>query len=370
MYNLKQNLKNLDLPLLSAVFVLSVIGILLVSSATASYSGGTTQVIVQIGAFVLGLLCCLFLAFYDYEFLASKYLYIIGIDVFLLVLVLFIGTGGEEVGGNSWIRFGPIGIQPAELVKIGFILSFAFQLDQHKERINHFPVVMLCVAHIGVLVFLIMQQPDFGTTMVFVSIFVAMIFMAKISWKYIVGAVGAVAVAFPIFWFFIFKEYQKNRILTFLNPEMDAQMSGYQVMQSKTAVGAGQIFGQGLYNGILTQNGFLPAKHTDFIFAVACEELGFFGALIILGLIAFIVFRCFYIAYHARDHLGAFIAIGVGTMLLVQSFENIGMTIGLTPVTGITLPFLSYGGSSMVTNMIAIGLVLNVKMRHKNLNFM
>ncbi len=369
MEKLRQTLRNLDIPLISAVCILCVIGIFLVSSATASFSGGKTQVIIQTGAFLLGLVCCLFLAFLDYEFLASKYLYIIGIDLFLLVLVLLIGTGAEEVGGNSWIRFGPIGIQPAELVKIGFILSFGFQLDKFKDRINELPVLLCALAHIGVLVTLIMLQPDFGTTMVFISIFVAMIFVAKISWKYIVTALGAIAVTVPILWFFVFKDYQKNRILTFLNPELDAQMSGYQVMQSKTAVGAGQIFGQGLYNGILTQNNFLPAKHTDFIFAVACEEMGFLGALLILGLISFIVFRCYYIAYHAKDPLGSFIAIGVGTMLLVQSFENIGMTIGLTPVTGITLPFLSYGGSSMVTNLIAIGLVLNVKMKNKNLSF-
>lgn len=368
MQKLKQMLRNLDIPLLSAVCILCVIGIFLVSSATASF-GSKSQVIIQTGAFLLGLVCCLFLAFLDYEFLASKYLYIIGIDVFLLVLVLLVGTGAEEVGGNSWIRFGPIGIQPAEIVKIGFILSFGYQLDKFKDRINELPVVLCALAHIAVLVTLIMLQPDFGTTMVFVFIFLAMIFVAKISWKYIVTAFAAVAVTVPVLWFFVFKEYQKNRILTFLNPELDAQMSGYQVMQSKTAVGAGKVFGQGLYNGILTQNSFLPAKHTDFIFAVACEELGFLGALLILGLICFIVFRCFYIATKAKDHLGSFIAIGVGTMFLVQSFENIGMTIGLTPVTGITLPFLSYGGSSMVTNLIAIGLVLNVKMKNKNLSF-
>lgn len=368
MQNLRQQLKQMDWPLFIAVCLLSVIGILLVSSATASW-GGRTQVIVQVAAFFLGVVCCMLLALYDYEFLASKYRYLIAVDIILLVLVLLIGTGAEEVGGKSWIRFGPVGIQPAEFVKIGFILSFAFQLDQHKEQINRFPVVLLALLHIGVMVFLIMRQPDFGTTMVFVAIFIAMIFMANISWKYILAAVGAVMVAVPVCWFFFFQEYQKNRILTFLNPGMDSQISGYQVMQSKTAVGAGKIFGQGLYNGILTQNNFLPAKHTDFIFAVACEELGFVGALLILVLIAFIVFRCFYIAYNARDHLGAFIAIGVGTMILVQSFENIGMTIGLTPVTGITLPFLSYGGSSMLTNMIAIGLVLNVKIRRKNLTF-
>lgn len=370
MQKLKQTLKNLDIPLLVAVCILCIIGILLVSSATASFSGGKTQVIIQTSAFLLGLVCCLFLAFMDYEFLASKYLYIIGIDVLLLVLVLFVGTGAEEVGGNSWIRFGPIGVQPAEIVKIGFILSFGFQLDKVKDRINEPPVVLCALAHIAVLVTLVMLQPDFGTTMVFIAIFLAMIFVAKISWKYIVSAAIAISAAVPLLWFFVFKDYQKNRILTFLNPELDPQFSGYQVMQSKTAVGAGQIFGQGLHNGILTQNNFLPAKHTDFIFAVACEELGFVGALLILALISFIVFRCFYIAYNAKDRLGSFIAIGVGTMFLVQSFENIGMTIGLTPVTGITLPFLSYGGSSMVTNLVAIGLVLNVKMKNKNLSFL
>ncbi|MBE7018552.1 MAG: rod shape-determining protein RodA [Ruminococcaceae bacterium] len=369
MEKFRQILKSLDMPLLSAVCILCIIGIFLVSSATASLVGGDTQVMIQAGSFIVGLICCLFLAFMDYEFLASKYLYIIGIDVFLLLLVLFIGTGAEEVGGNSWIRFGPIGIQPAEIVKIGFILSFGFQLDKYKERINDPKVVLCAFAHIAVLVALVMMQPDFGTTMVFVAIFLALIFVAKISWKYLVGLAGAVAVTIPVLWLFVFKDYQKNRILTFLNPELDTQMSGYQVMQSKTAVGAGQLFGQGPYKGILTQNNFLPAKHTDFIYAVACEEFGFLGGIIILALICFIVFRCFYIGYNAKDHLGAFISIGVGTMFLVQSFENIGMTIGLTPVTGITLPFLSYGGSSMVTNLIAIGLVLNVKMKNKNLSF-
>jgi rod shape determining protein RodA len=292
------------------------------------------------------------------------------VNILLLISVLILGTGEEETGGKSWIRFGKIGIQPAEIVKIGFILAFSYQLDKYKGNINSLKSVSLSLIHIAVLVGLIMLQPDFGTTMVFIAMFAAMLFVAKISYKYVVAALLAIPPVFAALWVFVFKDFQKNRIINFINPATDTQLSGYQAMQSKTAIGAGKIFGQGLFKGILTQNDLLPAKHTDFIFAVAGEELGFVGALVILALIVFIVVRCYIIAYNAKDSLGAFIGIGVGTMILVQSFENIGMTVGLTPITGITLPFLSYGGSSMVTNYLAIGLVLNVKVRHKKINFL
>ena len=364
----KQYLKNFDLPLFISVIILSIIGIVLVSSATASFSNAKTIMAIQIGATILGIILCIGVVFLDYEVLAEHYKYIIGFNIIILVLVLFIGTG-ETIGGKSWIRFGPVGIQPAEIAKIGFIIAFAFQLDKYKERLNNILVVLGCLLHVGVLVFLIMRQPDFGTTMVFIAVFAAMMFAAKISYTYIIAALLSIPPIFAYLWFFAFQEYQKKRILDFLNPEMNTQYSGYQVIQSKTAIGSGKIFGQGLFKGILTQNNLLPAKHTDFIFAVAGEELGFIGAILIVLLIVFIVIRCFIIAYNSKDTLGTLIALGVGIMILVQSFENIGMTIGITPVTGITLPFLSYGGSSMLTNFIAIGLVLNVKLCNKRLNF-
>lgn len=370
MENFKSKLKNFDFALFFGVVFLSIIGNLLVASATHSYSGGKTQVIIQIAATVLGIVMCLIVAFYDYEFMASKWVYIIGIDIFLLVLVLILGIGSEEVGSKSWIRIGSISVQPSEFVKLGFILSFAYQLSKYKESLNNIKVVLGCLLHIGALVFLLMQQPDFGTTMVFAAIFIIMIFIAGISKRYIISAVGLIIASLPVLWFFVFQDYQKNRIITFFNPELDTQVSGYHVMQSKTAIGSGRLFGEGLFKGVLTQNEFLPAKHTDFIFAVGCEELGFFGALVIIGLIIFIVVRCFLIALKAKDNLGSYVAVGVASMLMVQSLENIGMTIGITPVTGITLPFLSYGGSSMLTNYIAIGLVLNVKMRSKKINFL
>ncbi len=370
MEDFRNNIKKFDFPLFIAVLLLSITGNLLVASATSSYQGGSTQVLVQIAATILGVIAAIILAFWDYEFLAKKFVWIISFDVLVLLLVLVLGIGKEEVGGKSWIRIGPIGVQPSEFVKIGFILTFSYQLHRFKDKINDIKVVLGCVLHIGIIVFLIMLQPDFGTTMVFLAIFAVMIFAAKISWKYIVAAFGIISASLPLMWFFLFKDYQKKRILTFFNSDLDNQVSGYQVIQSKTAIGSGQLFGQGLFKGTLTQNELLPAKHTDFIFAVAGEELGFIGLLFIVFLIVFIVIRCYMIAFKAKEPLGAFIAIGIGTMFLVQSIENIGMTVGLTPVTGITLPFLSYGGSSMVTNFVAIGLVLNVKIRNRKINFM
>jgi len=223
--------------------------------------------------------------------------------------------------------------------------------------------------HFAIIIGLIMLQPDFGTAMVFLAIFAGMLFVAKLNYKYILAALASALVAAPFLWFFFLGEYQKDRIRVFLNPELDPLRSGYQVIQSKLAVGSGQIWGKGLLNGVQTQHGYLPAKHTDFIFAVAGEELGFVGAVLIIGLIVFIICRCFYIAFNAKNSLGGFIATGIGMMLLAQSFENICMTIGLMPVTGITLPFLSYGGSSLVTTFLAVGIVLNIKIRHRVINF-
>lgn len=366
---IKEQFKNFDFPLFIATVVLTIIGIILISSATKSMSGGSRNVIIQIAALILGIAACLVVAFWDYEYLATKSYYIFGINILLLVTVLILGTGAEEWGGKSWIRFGPIGIQPSELVKIGFIICLASQLAHFKEELNHPQKLLWTLLHAGTLLGLILLQPDMGTAMVFAVIYAGMLFVAKLSYKYIITAIAAFIASAPLIWMFILEDYQKNRILVFLNPELDPQKAGYQVIQSKIAIGSGQITGEGLYSGIQTQLGFLPARHTDFIFAVAGEELGFIGCLVIIGLIIFIIARCFYIGQNAKNSLGGFMAVGVGVMLLAQSFENIGMTIGLTPVTGITLPFLSYGGSSIVTNFIAIGLVLNVCRKRKVINF-
>lgn len=366
---LKDKFQNFDISLFAGTFFACLLGIFLIKSASLTYDNSTKIVIVQTLAFVLGLVLLFLLSFWDYEFLSSHSKFITGANIFLLVLVLVIGIGREEVGGQSWISLGPLSFQPAEIVKIGYIICFAVQLEKYEDDINNPKNLLFIIIHIAVILALILMQPDFGTAMVFVAIFIGMIFVAGISYKYIVISAVSVAAALPLIWFFFLKSYQQNRIRVFLNPELDPLVSGYQVIQSKIAVGSGGLAGAGLFNGVQTQLGYIPAKHTDFIFSVAGEELGFIGSLLVVALLMFIVLRCFYIAANAKNSLGRYIAVGVGCMFLAQSFENIGMTIGLMPVTGITLPFFSYGGSSLVTNLIAIGLVLNVRLRHKTLNF-
>lgn len=366
---LKEKFQNFDIPLFGAAFISCILGILLIRSASLTYGNSTKLVIVQTGAFILGLIVLFLISFWNYEFLYNHSKIIFAANVFLLVLVLVIGIGREEVGGQSWINLGPISFQPSEIVKIGYIICFAIQLEKYEEDINGLKNLGFIILHIGIILGLILLQPDFGTAMVFVAIFIGMLFVAGLSYKYIFIAAGSVAAALPLIWFFFLKTYQQNRIRVFLNPELDPLMSGYQVIQSKIAVGSGGLAGNGLFHGIQTQLGYIPAKHTDFIFSVAGEELGFLGSALVVFLLMFLVVRCFYIAANAKNSLGRYIAVGVGCMFLAQSFENIGMTIGLMPVTGITLPFFSYGGSSLVTNLIAIGLVLNVRLRHKTLNF-
>ena len=367
---LKDNIQNFDFLLFLGMIIAALTGILLIKSASMTYTSGTRYVIVQTAAFALGLVLCILISFWDYEFLSAHSKYLFALNIFLLVLVLVIGIGREEVGGNSWISLGPVSFQPSEIVKIIYIICFAAQLSKAEDDdINRPGNILMFLAHAGIILILILLQPDFGTAMVFAAVFFGMLFTAGLSFKYIAGAAIAGAGIIPLVWMFLLKSYQKDRIMVFLNPELDPMVSGYQVIQSKIAVGSGGFGGMGLFKGIQTQLGYIPAKHTDFIFAVAGEELGFIGSVFIVAILIFIVFRCFYVAANAKNSLGRFIAVGVGCMFLAQSFENIGMTIGIMPVTGITLPFFSYGGSSLITNMIAIGLVQNVYVRRKTLNF-
>ena len=363
--SLRESLKNFDFFLFGISVLTALFGILMISSA-----GTPRHVLVQSAGLVLGIIGIVVLMIVDYEYLAkiSPYLYIAG--VIMLILVLIPGIGSFENGARSWFRFGSlIGIQPAEIVKLIFIITFARHLSSIEDQINRPRNVGLLLLHFGVLAGLILLQPDFGTAMVFFCIFAAMLFVAKISWKYIAGGAAAAAAAFPVAWFFILQPYQKARIINLFNPENDPAGTGYHVIQSKIAVGSGQIFGSGLYHGNSQFNNFLPERHTDFIFSVICEELGLIGALVVIALLVIIILRCLFIARNARNSLGTYICTGVAAMLIFQAFENIGMCIGIMPVTGITLPFFSYGGSSILTTMVAIGLVLNVQYRHKVINF-
>lgn len=342
---------------------LGIFGLFAVYSATRTLSSNT-NIIIQTVAYIIGILLMLGVCFFDYEQFRpmSKYIYI-GYTA-LLILVLILGVTGNW-GARSWIRFGSIGIQPSEIAKVGFILTFSFHLSKVEDNVNR-PLILLGLAlHAVIPIALIMLQPDMGSAFVFVFIIAAMLFTAKLSYKYIIPLLAAGVISIPIIYNFVLADYQKQRILVFINPELDPYGSGYNVIQSKIAVGSGGLTGSGYLNGMQNQMDFLPTKYTDFIFSTVAEELGFIGAAAIVIGLTLIIFRILRVGQKADNLYGRYICTGTAAMLFFHTLENVGMCMGILPVTGIPLPFISYGGTSLVTNMLAVGLVLSVAYHNK-----
>jgi len=364
----KKLLKNIDMGIIISVILLFAAGLIAISSATGVAHGGSLRhVKIQSVAFVLGIIAMTITLFFDYNTFGEMNKVIYVVCIILLVAVLIFGK--EVKGSKSWFDFGPVNFQPSEIVKIGFILSFAKLLEKKEGTLNTLKGVLPVVLYIIPIVGLILLQNDFGTALVFVFFIAFMVFAAGISYKYVFSAVVLGVLSFPLLWFYFFSDYQRKRILVFLNPEMDPLGRGYHVIQSKIAVGSGQFWGKGLYQGTQNNLGFIPERHTDFIFSVIGEELGLVGSVIIILLFMLLIMRCIYIARISKDSYGKYVSIGVMAMFLFHVLENIGMTIGMMPVTGIPLPFVSYGGSALLTNMIAVGLVLNVGMRRQVIRF-
>lgn len=345
---------------------ISIFGLFMVYSATLSFDT-SSNIIVQSIAWFIGMGLLLSFCFFDYEQFLNMIKYIVFIAIALLVGVLFVGITGNW-GARSWIRIGSIGIQPSELVKIGFTLTFSYHLSKVMRELNKITTVLFLILHLMVPVVLILMQPDAGSSMVFVFMFICMMFAAKLSYKYIITAIWGSLLTVPLTYYFILDEFQKQRIQVFLNPELDPVNSGYNVIQSKIAIGSGGLFGKGFTHGTQNMMEYLPAKHTDFIFSVIAEEFGFFGSILTVLVLFLIISRCFSIAKKADNLFGRFICTGVGAMFLFHSFENIGMCMGLMPVTGIPLPFISYGGTSLVSNLVSIGLVMSVSYHNKPRN--
>lgn len=355
--------KKFDWFLFIITAALSVFGIIAVYTATRSLNTNT-NVIVQTGSFLIGVVFLFILCRFDYEQFKNMIKPIYIFTILILVAVLLFGISGDW-GARSWIRFGAIGIQPSEIAKVCFIITFSYHLSMVEESINKPLVIIGLILHAAVLMGLIMLQPDFGSVLVFIFMFICMVFTAKISWKYILPAIGIGILSLPVIYFFFLNEYQQKRIQVFLNPDLDPLYRGYNVIQSKIAAGSGQLWGKGFLHGTQNQLGYLPTKYTDFIFSVIAEEFGFIGAVCVVASLFLIIWKCIKTAQRADNLFGRYICVGVAAMFLFHSFENMGMCIGLTPVTGIPLPFVSYGGTSMLTNMIAIGLVMSVSYHNK-----
>lgn len=368
MFNLKRkSFKRFDFTLFITVLLLCIYGIVMIRSATLSLDTNR-HVKVQAISTILGFAAVIFLVLLDYQFIGNFYIPIYIISVLLLLAVIFFGTGADKWGSDSWLSIGGFTFQPAEIAKVGIIIFLAKYIDKNKNEINQPIVLLKTLALAGIPILLIAKQPDFGTAVVFVFFVVVMLFAAGIDWRYIGYAFLVGIISLPILWFSL-KPFQRNRIFSFLDPEADIAGTGYQAMQSKIAIGSGKIFGRGLFQGVQTQFNYIPEKQTDFIFAVVGEELGLIGGLALILLYFIMLARLIKIARNSKDTFGSLMVVGFAAMFLIHIWENIGMTIGLMPITGIPLPFMSYGGTFQLVNLICIGIALSVGIHKEGLNF-
>ncbi len=361
-------LKKIDYGLIITVLLICIIGIIAVNSAT--YSLGSERYIkIQIASIIMGMVSIVVILLMDYNTLSKVCMPLYIITNLMLLSVLIFGKGSEEWGASRWIRIGSFGFQPADFAKLAIIICLAKFLDDNKEMLHRPVTVFKSLLFVGVPMALILAQPDLGTTLIFGAFVFGMLFVAGLKYKHMViaGVVGLVTA--PFAWFGILKPYQRTRISIFLNPEQDPMGEGYHTLQSRVAVGAGMVWGKGLFNGTSNQFGFLPQKHTDFIFSVIAEELGFVGVIALILLYMIMLYKCIKISKEAKDDFGAYLATGITFMMAFHIFLNIAMAIGLAPVTGKPLPFVSYGGTFMLTNMMAIGVLLNINMRRDKINF-
>ena len=396
--NLTRYQRNLDISLVSAVMGTAIFGVFTIYSATHGPEASSSsnlyfhQIIWML--FALGALATVMLIPLR-AFHTAAYLIYGGAVLFLLI--------GLEVGFGRWVRWGSLGFQPSEFAKIAMVLGLARYLSTRGVNLERPFYLVVPILMVLLPMGLIAKQPDLGTSLVYGAVLFPMLYWAglkplhlffllspfltilcafhKVSLGAVIVLLGVVvyltrpglfatifiglanlgvALIAPFLWFQNLHEYQRKRILSFLNPEGDIQGSGYQLLQSKVAIGSGGVAGKGFMEGTQTKLAFLPAQHTDFVFAVIGEELGFLGAMGVLGLFFFIIWRSIRIAALARGKFSGLVGIGMVSIFVYHVFVNIGMTIGVMPITGVPLPFLSYGGSSLMMNMMLIGFLLNI----------
>jgi len=382
--------KHIDWLLFANIMVLILFSLVAIASAvseplaegTGSLSAVLSQldldyVIQQLTWLAVGLFAMFVVLLPDYHAIGEYYKWIYTILIILLVAVLLFGKTVN--GTKGWFRIGNSGFQPSEIGKVAIIILLARMIsDRTKNKDGGITTVKELLPILGVFLLplaLIIAQPDFGTAMVYVFTFFSMLFLARTSLKLLLGMVGCVCVALPAAWL-VLADWQKNRIYSFLGIQtanMTAQQvadNARQATQAKIAIGSGQLGGKGLFSmGGESRLSHIAEKHTDFIFASTTEAVGFIGAMIIILLYFLLIIRTLWLAAKAKDDFGALIIVGVLAMTLFHIFENIGMNVGVMPITGIPLPFFSYGGSNLLTNMIAYGLVINVSMRRQRWSF-
>ncbi len=364
--------KRADFVLLAAALCLIGLGCLMIHSCTHSEAGDTglarsTKLTSQLMWVVLGLTALLVAMSLDYTRLSSLHIPIYGLTLLLLAVVLAMPP---VRGTHRWLILGPLRLQPAEFAQIAMLLTVASIVAAAEDRVHDFMFVTRSLLWIVPAVVLILAEPDLGTPVVLLMMWGAVLYVAGVRWTHLAGFASAGVLLFVAAWFTgIIKDHQKNRFLIFLDPERDPLGDGYHPLQSLTAIGHGGLAGQGLFQGSQTQGHFIPDQETDFIFTALAEELGFIGGIVLLALYGVLLWRCTIIMAEAKDTFGRLIAAGVVAYLGVHVLVNVGMTMGLMPVKGMPLPLVSYGGSNMLTTMIALGLVESVYMRRHKIAF-
>ena len=358
----------IDMPLLLGVVAILTLGLVNLYSATSVYIDDASRArladiyVTQIYWIVVGAMIAILVAAIDYRHYerVAPVMYAGGLASLALVFVV-----GKDIRGSSrWIQLGSFAFQPSEFMKIFLILMVAKVIHndartEPRTLIDLAPAAALIAVPVG----LVMAQPDLGTSLIYLLTAISMLAMMRVRRWSVLTLVGAGGVSTVVFWMFLMHDYQKHRITSFLNPEADKTGTGWHALQSQTAIGNGQLTGEGFMQGTQNQFGFLPEQYSDFPFAVFSEDWGFFGTVVLISLYAFICVWAIHIASQAKDRFGAALAVGVGAMLFWHAVFNMGMAMGVLPVVGITLPLFSYGGSSVLTMLMGLGLLMNVSMR-------
>ena len=358
-----------DFILLFTALGLTAYGLLLIYSGTLTNTGNEIAAILagpvgrQLGFAIVGLSCCLVVSRLDYRFLAQGSA---GLYFGLLAALVFVLLVGEsEFGSKRWIDIGGTRVQPSEIGKLIVILALAKYLSDNSERVTDLRVFLTSLVIATVPALLVFAEPDLGSASIFLFVWLGMVVMAGADMRHVLGTIGMLIALAPFAVIIIITEYQRDRISLFLDPASDALGRGFNILQAEISVGSGGLFGKGFTEGTQTQLDYLRTQTTDYIFSVLGEELGFVGAMVLFALFILLCFRGLRAAAISRDSFGQLIAVGIVIFILFQAFINIGVNIRLFPVTGIPLPFISQGGSSLITVFIAVGLLESVIVRHR-----
>ena len=355
------SVKQFDALLFAAVLALTAVGYFFLYQVRQTYSAGDkftdASMNTQLISIMIGIIAALFLSSINYRYYQlPSYVAYIGSMIILLITTLF---GAEYWDSNRWIIIMGVTFQPSELMKITFIVvisSFFDRIAQKRAtKLDYLKLIFYTALPVALVI-----QEDTGTAIAFAIAFTVMLFISGLKYRYIFGMLGVGLASLPLLWTYVLRDWQRMRVVVFLNPELDTSNHGYQSNLSRSAIGAGELFGRQLEDPSLARYSIVPERHGDFIFSAIAENIGFIGCVLLISLYVFVLLRCFYIASKAIDKYGEFMVAGLTAMMMYHFIENIGMCIGLLPITGIPLPFISHGGTAMITNYLAIGIILSV----------